>query len=328
MLTLLALLGFVGAAQATPTVTAEDLRVRDPFIFADATTKTYYLYRQFANGRNEVIVKPGGVEVFTSADLKIWSGPQTVFVQPDGFWADAEVWAPEVHFYQGKYYLFVTFTAKGTLPGKAATKIGMRPRGTQILVADAPTGPFKPFSNRAHTPADWMSLDGTLWVEDGVPWMIFCHEWLQVLDGTIELVQLAPDLSAPVGEPRTLFKATSAPWVKSVRESMPNAPDGYVTDGPFVYRTKAGKLVMIWSSFGPERYAMLVAESQTGKITGPWVQQKEPLFKADGGHGMVFKTFTGQLMLCFHQPNNRPDERMRLYPLEDTGDTLRLLPQK
>jgi len=308
-------------------IATSDLRVRDPFILPDPTTKTYYLYRQIANGRRDTTEGVRGVEVFQSKDLRSWTGPQTVFAQPPGFWADAEVWAPEVHAYRGKYYLFVTFTANRSLPGdSAAGAPPMRPRGTQILVADQPTGPFQPLANHAHTPAGWMSLDGTLWIEDGVPWMIFCHEWHQITDGTMDLVQLAPDLSAPVGESRLLFPATAAPWVKSMKESI-GGHHGYVTDGPFLYRTKTGKLLMIWSSFGTQRYAIGIAESTSGKVTGPWVQHPEPLFKADGGHGMIFTTFEGQLTLCFHQPNSRPDERMRFYPLEDTGDTLRLLIQ-
>jgi beta-xylosidase len=321
---------FVSAATLLPgsePVATADLRVRDPFIVPDPVTKTYYLYRQIANGRGDTTQGVRGVEVFQSKDLKAWTGPQTVFAQPPGFWADAEVWAPEVHLYHGKYYLFVTFTANRPLAGSGATGAPpMRPRGTQILVADSPTGPFRPFANRAHTPADWMSLDGTLWVEDGVPWMIFCHEWHQITDGTMDLVQLAPDLSAPVGEPRVLFPATAAPWVKSMKESIGHH-HGYVTDGPFLYRTKTGRLLMIWSSFGTQRYAIGIAESTSGKVTGPWVQHPEPLFKADGGHGMIFTTFEGQLTLCFHQPNTRSAERMRFYPLEDTGDTLRLLNQ-
>lgn len=329
---LISVLTFASTACAAPSapppaIPTAELRVRDPYIVADLSTKTYYLYRQIANGRLDKTDGVRGVEVFQSKDLKTWTGPQTVFAQPPDFWANAEVWAPEVHVYQGKYYLFVTFSANATLAGESAAQRPMRPRGTQILVADAPTGPFKPFANRAHTPADWMSLDGTLWVEDGTPWMIFCHEWAQVLDGTLELVQLAPDLSAPVGEPRTLFKATASPWVQSMRDALANGNHGYVTDGPFLHRTKTGKLLMIWSSFGPQRYAILVAESTTGKIAGPWVQQPAPLFKADGGHGMIFTTFEGQLTLCFHQPNTRPNERMQLYPIEDTGDTLRLLQQ-
>ncbi|WP_218938731.1 glycoside hydrolase family 43 protein [Oleiharenicola lentus] len=309
-------------------IAATDLRVRDPFILPDPATKTYYLYRQIANGRRDTTEGVRGVEVFQSKDLRTWTGPQTVFAQPPGFWADAEVWAPEVHKYQEKYHLFVTFTANRPLPGdSAAGAPPMRPRGTQILVADQPTGPFRPFANQAHTPAGWMSLDGTLWIEDGVPWMIFCHEWHQITDGTMDLVQLKPDLSAPVGEPRVLFPATAAPWVKSMKESI-GGHHGYVTDGPFLFRTKIGKLLMIWSSFGTQRYAIGIAESVSGKVTGPWVQHPEPLFKADGGHGMIFTTFEGQLTLCFHQPNTRPDERMRFYPLEDTGDTLRLLNQQ
>jgi len=329
MRTLLSLAAlFVSAYSLLPggePIAAADLRVRDPFILPDHAARTYYLYRQIANGRRDTTEGVRGVEVFQSKDLRTWTGPQTVFAQPPDFWADAEVWAPEVHAYRGKYYLFVTFTANRPLPGaSAAGAPPMRPRGTQILVADNPIGPFQPFANQAHTPADWMSLDGTLWVEDGVPWMIFCHEWHQITDGTMDLVQLAPDLSAPVGAPRMLFPATAAPWVKSMKESI-GGRDGYVTDGPFLYRTKAGRLLMIWSSFGTQRYAIGLAESTSGKVAGPWVQHPEPLFKADGGHGMIFTTFEGQLTLCFHQPNSRPLERMQFFALKDIGHTLQLL---
>jgi hypothetical protein len=39
---------------------------------------------------------------------------------------------------------------------------------------------------------------------------------------------------------------------------------------------------------------------------------------------MIFKRFDGQLMLVLHQPNKRPNERGRLFELEDTGETLRI----
>ncbi len=60
-----------------------------------------------------------------------------------------------------------------------------------------------------------------------------------------------------------------------------------------------------------------------GKLRGPWVQQAKPLFAEDGGHGMIFKRFDGQLMLVLHQPN-KVTERARLFELEDTGETLRI----
>ena len=302
-------------------IAVADLRIRDPFILADKKTKTYYLYRQIANGRGDSTRGVRGVEVYESQNLEMWKGPKIVYQQPADFWANDQVWAPEVHFYKGKYYLFVTFSANQSINGNNGQWLPSR--GTQILVSDEAVGPFKPFENKAHTPSDWSSLDGTLWVEDNTPWMIFCHEWTQITDGSIELLKLKPDLSAPVGSPQLLFHASEAPWSKNLIE-LGNSANGIVTDGPFLYRTKTGKLLMIWSGFGSSDYAVGIAESTSGKVTGPWKQQSEPLFKADGGHAMIFRTFKGQLMLCLHQPNKRGSEKMKLFPIESVGTSLKL----
>ena len=56
----------------------------------------------------------------------------------------------------------------------------------------------------------------------------------------------------------------------------------------------------------------------------PWRQEKEPIFAANGGHAMLFKTFEGTLAMTLHQPNNK-DARARLFEVEDTGDTLRVV---
>jgi len=41
--------------------------------------------------------------------------------------------------------------------------------------------------------------------------MVFCHEWVQTTDGTMELVRLRDDLSDVAGKPITLFRATDTP---------------------------------------------------------------------------------------------------------------------
>ena len=301
----------------------DEIRIRDPFILADEATQTYYLYAQMDNrvGKTD---PTKGVEVYTSRDLGQWEGPWPAFATPDDFWAQRMVWAPEVHKYRDRWYLLVTFTAHETL-GTNSQGRPLDKRGTQVLVADSPKGPFQPFKNGPHTPADWMALDGTLWVEDGTPWMVFCHEWVQTTDGTIELVRLKDDLSDVAGSPVTLFRATDALWVKSLKD-LGGRHHGYVTDGPFLQRTKTGKLLMIWSSFGAHHYAVGLASSTSGKIAGPWKQQAEPLFAANGGHGMIFRTFDGRLMLALHQPNSGNNERARFFELQDTGDSLALKP--
>jgi hypothetical protein len=192
-------------------------------------------------------------------------------------------------------------------------------RASQVLVSDSPLGPFKPFRNSPTLPADMMTLDATLWVEDGVPYMVYAHEWVQITDGTIEMVRLKDDLSETIGDHTRLFAGSDAPWGrKSPRWGC------WVTDGPYLYRSKTGKLLMIWSSFGKGDYTVGVARSTSGKLRGPWEQQAEPLFAEDGGHGMLFKRFDGQLMLALHQPNKTGRERERMFELEETGDTLRI----
>ena len=97
--------------------------------------------------------------------------------------------------------------------------------------------------------------------------MVYCHEWVETLDGEMNLVQLKKDLSGTVGEPIRLFCASAAKW--STGANRADGSKTYVTDGCFLYRSKSGKLLMMWSSFMNGTYAVGIAESTTGKIIGP-----------------------------------------------------------
>lgn len=299
------------------------IRLSDPFIYLDETDKTYYMY---GSG--------GGGVVYgrASKDLRNWTGPFAVYRFPAGHWAgdNAPSWASEVHKYKGKYYLFTTSHSSEvieTIPGRC----DIPRRATQVYVADSPRGPFKAFTDVAHTPANWASLDGTLWVEDGIPYMVFCHEWLQVFDGTMDAVRLPDDLGVPSEPPFTLFKASDAKWPGEMLElgEKTNGLDlgGYVTDGPWLFKTQTGRLGMTWSSWGEKRYALGIAYSKSGKVAGPWVQDKKPLFAENGGHGMLFKTFDGKLMLSLHfvdPKSERPGRQPIFYEVDDSGNKLKL----
>ena len=306
----------------TNKVNLADVRMRDVCILADPLTKTYYVVSSTMAGTVEGGRRPA-LRVFTSTDLREWEGPHIVFETPKDFWGEINIkaiWAPEVHAYNGKYYIFATFDTDSLLPEQWHNWLPRVRRGTQVLVSDSPLGPFKPFQNHSTLPVDMMTLDGTLWIEDGVPYMVYCHEWVQIKDGAVEMIQLKDDLSQTLGEPIHLFDGSDAPWGrKSPRYHCS------VTDGPYLYRSKSGKLMMIWSSFGKGGYTVGVAVSTSGKLRGPWQQQIEPLYANDGGHAMIFKRFDGQLMLALHQPNKSGAERARLFELEDTGDTLKII---
>jgi hypothetical protein len=303
--------------------------LHDPFILPHKATGTYYLYN--GAGPRQLGGKRAGVVTYKSKDLLHWDGPYPVFEIPDGLWADPGegVWAPEVHLYRGRYYLLATlhnskkllpYTDEARLPVYNGKKAKPHLRGTQIFVSDSPDGPFVPLGNSPSPPSDYMTLDGTLFVEDGTPYMVYAHEWIQVLDGTMEAVPLKPDLSVPAGEPFLLFKASEAPWVRHEEEKPDKLPT-YVTDGPCLYKTRKGKLLMLWSSYRDGLYVETLAYSTSGKLRGPW-KQGDVLVGNDSGHGMLFKSFDGKLMMVLHQPFRQA--RGKLFEMEDTGDTLRI----
>jgi GH43 family beta-xylosidase len=234
----------------------------------------------------------GCFPVYESLDLEDWDGPFTAFKPTENFWADRDFWAPEVHKYGGAYYMFASF------------KSDSRKRGTQILKAESPKGPFLPISDGPVTPKDWSSLDGTLYIEDGVPYMIFCHEWIQIQNGTVCGMRLTEDLKKADGEPFVLWHALEAPWIASV-----HGEGNFVTDGPFVVKHN-DKLCCIWASFVKDGgYCEGIAYSDNGKIDGKWLVSDNLVFKDDGGHGMIFYSITGQMYLSIHSPNSAGDGR-------------------
>ncbi len=283
-----------------------DIHIRDPFVLPIAAEQQYYLYG--STGSEAWTNFASGIDYYTSSDLRNWAGPFPAFRPPTNFWADRNFWAPEVHFYHERYYLFASFKAEGVC------------RGTQILAAASPQGPFLPISEGPVTPRSWECLDGTFFVDaNGQPWMIFCHEWVQVGDGEICALRLSDDLEAAIEPPRLLFRASEAPWAQEINSK---GRKGYVTDGPFLHRLASGELIMLWSGFGMGGYTVGLARSVSGEILGPWQQAPEPLYAGDGGHCMVFRAFDGQLWLTFHRPNESPNERPQFVPLWANGASL------
>jgi arabinan endo-1,5-alpha-L-arabinosidase len=317
-------IGLSGQAQPAPPsagpgwpppgpVRLADVRMRDACVLPDPVTQTYHL---IASARG------AAVRAYTSQDLVNWHGPEIIFRTPEDLWGDIKIvgiWAPEMHRYRDKYYLFLTFDTRHELPEQWRNWLPRVTRGSQILVGDSPRGPFAPFGNRSTLPPDMMTLDGTLFVEDDVPYMVFCHEWVQIKDGTVAYVRLKEDLSGTDGEPVRLFDGSDGPWVKKHEEYGCR-----VTDGPTFHRSKSGKLFLLWTSGGETGYTTGIAISDSGRLTGPWRHQAEPIFAEDGGHAFLFHRFDGQLMMVLHAPN-RDHERALLFEMEDTGETLRII---
>lgn len=298
-------------------VPTDSIVMSDPFVFADDATQTYYM------------TGTGGM-MWKSRDLKLWDGPFRVAETDPDSWMGPHpnIWAAELHKYKGKYYYFATFTNPAVKIDTVKGNVIER-RASHVLVADRAEGPYRPMADPMYLPADQPTLDATLWVDrDGKPYMIFCHEWLQNWNGTVEKIQLKDDLSGTIeGTRRLLFRAFDSPWSKEKMEDGSIGPNK-VTDGPFVFKTQTGRLGMLWTSWVYDVYTQGVAYSESGTLDGPWIQQSDPITPPNFGHGMLFRTFDGRLFLSCHSHssvNGRTVRRPKFFPIDDSGDELRIV---
>ncbi len=302
------------------TKTAPEIRIRDPFVVAHEDT--YYMYGTIGETAGE-----RSLYAMESADLIHWGEPVKIFTLPEDSWGEKELWAPEVHLYRGKFYLLVSVLGSH---GK---------RGVQVAVSDHPLGDFRCIVNRPATPMDKSCIDGTLYVENGVPYMVFSHDWpdnylpaQDVYVGQICAVQLTEDLTAPVGGDWVLFDSWDAPLSKDrpVRNTLPGKGRvlRYGTDGPFLEKLPDGRLLMLWSPIPQGNYIVASAVSESGSIRGPWTHHEEAVFDKNGGHAMLFRDFAGQLKICMHHPERYFHEHPMILDAEIRDGRVRITDER
>ena len=272
---------------------SSEINIRDPFVMLYGDK--YYLYgtrAQTAWG------EASGFDCYVSEDLEEFEGPVEVFRRPEGFFADRYYWAPECYSYNGCFWLVVTL-------GSQTVK-----KGIYLLRSSSPTGPFELYGKRL-TPEDMTCIDGTLYFEDGKPYLIFSHSFEDgVREGEFDLVRLTSDLK-PSGDIKTLISAATADWARPVpfaKAEFGMDGDVFFSDGPSIIRGDDGRLYMAASSWGQKGYAVGVAVSGSGSVDGPWHWQKEALYPENGGHGMFFEDKLGRKLFALHYPNDKLKE--------------------
>lgn len=294
-------------------VPLDSIVLSDPFILADPKTAMYYM------------TGTGGM-LWKSKDLKLWEGPYQVTKTDSNSWMGPRpmIWAAEIHPYKGKYYYFATFTNRAVKIDTVKGNVIER-RACHVLVSDKPDGPYIPMKDPIYLPADKPTLDGTFWIDkDEKPYMVYCYEWLQNLNGTIEKIALKPDLSGTIGEGKLLFRASESPWSREKDENGNDRPNK-VTDGPWLFRTATGRLGMLWTSWIYDVYVQGVAYSESGTLDGPWIQEKAPVTPPNYGHGMLFRTLDGKLLMSIHSHkdvNGRYIRIPHLFEVDLSGDKL------
>ena len=259
---------------------AQDLQtnisVHDPVMAKQGDT--YYL---FCTGM--------GISVWSSKNLKEWKKEEPVFSEAP-VWAvkaiptfKGHIWAPDISYYDGKYYLYYSVSAFG----KNTSAIGLATNTTLD-----PLSPEYKWMDHGEViqsypgKTNWNAIDPNIVTDKkGTPYMSFGSFW----DG-LKLVKLSKDRMSIAESPENL--PTIASRKKSPSAENPPAVDdnpkdagGNAIEAPFIF--KKGKYYYLFASTdycckGPNStYKMIVGRSK--KVTGPYLDKNGVSMAQAGG---------------------------------------------
>jgi len=208
-----------------------------------------------------------GFECYQSTDLVHWTKSGWALRKTATSWADDLFWAPEVRFYQGKFYMTYSGKVRGSDPARLLMG---------LAVSERPEGPYRDL----HAPwfdAGYSAIDGDIFVDtDGSPYLYFSRNGSQdgYAYGIVYGVALKRDLSGPVGAPVKLLEA-SQPWERI------NWKENRCNEGPTVIKHR-GKYYMTYSANDTSRPGYGVGVAVADGPLGPWVKSsKNPILASN-----------------------------------------------
>jgi arabinan endo-1,5-alpha-L-arabinosidase len=296
-----------------------NIRVHDPVAIKQGST-----YHLFCTGR--------GIGHFTSPDLENWMEAAPIFTEKpkwtDGVVPDFKnhIWAPDVLFHNGQYYLYYSVSAFG----KNTSAIGVATNKT----LDPTAKDFKWTDHgiviQSQPNRDlWNAIDPNIsFDENGTAWMVFGSFW----DG-MKLVKLDPSL-LKIAEPQDWH--TVARRERSFQLADKNPGDAAI-EAPFIFKKNGWYYLFVSWDYccrGMEStYKVVVGRSKT--IEGPYFDMEgQNLFY--GGGSLVIKgnkdwngvghcsayTFDGKDYLFFHayDASDEGKSKLKIKPINWSAD--------
>jgi len=290
-------------------VHAKQVDVHDPVMAKEGNT--FYV---FSTGP--------GITFYSSRNLKDWHKEGEVFSSPPAMARQVapefagHLWAPDVQFHQGKYYLYYSASAfgKNTSGIGVAVNKTLNPTSPNYQWKDLGTV-IQSIPNRD----DWNAIDPNI-IEDelGNGWMVFGSFW-----SGIKMFKLNDDWTRPA-EPQEWHNIAERPRSKTIytkaasevtSEIQKNDEVDGAVEGPFIFK-KYG-YYYLFVSFDKccrgkdSNYNIRVGRSNNA--TGPYLD-KEGKDMRDGGGSLVLAgdaewvglghnsayTFDGKDYLVFH----------------------------
>ncbi|MBV6319820.1 arabinan endo-1,5-alpha-L-arabinosidase [Duganella violaceipulchra] len=250
---------------------AKEVSVHDPVMAKEGDT--WYV---FSTGP--------GITFYSSRNMKDWTPEGRVF-RDQPVWAkraaptfDGHIWAPDVHFHNGQYYLYYSVSGFGKNTSGIGVTVNktLNPRSPDYRWEDKgmvlQSVPLRD---------DWNAIDPNI-VEDGKDgaWMAFGSFW-----SGLKLVKLNADWTG-LAEPQEWHAIASRSRGPSVA-GQSAGPDEI--EAPFVF--KKGDYYYLFASFGlccrkgDSTYYVVVGRSRN--VTGPYVDRNGVDMLKGGGSTVI-----------------------------------------
>jgi arabinan endo-1,5-alpha-L-arabinosidase len=238
------------------------------------------------DNRYYIFCTGNGITVFSSGDMLNWvreqpvfsSAPEWVRKQLPGF--RNSMWAPDISYYKGKYYLFYSVSAFG----RNTSSIGVAVNTT--LNHSSPGFGWTDLGCIIQSVPgrdNWNAIDPNLAVdENGQPWLTFGSFW-----GGIKLVRMKDDLTGIFADPEEWYTIA-----RRIRDPYTDDRDagGAEIEAPFIFRKDSLYYLFVsWDKCcSGVKSTYKVAAGRSSKITGPYFD-RENMDMARGGGTIVVK---------------------------------------
>jgi GH43 family beta-xylosidase len=256
------------------------------------------------NGQYFIYFSGSPIVAYHSTDLVHWDlvGPVLQASDRPDAWNQSDIWAPEVVYHNGKFYMYYTASRKSDdwRVGEMARRIG-------VAVSDSPRGPFID-SGQPVTPG-W-GIDPTVFrdPDGGAEYLFYSYLYEPQFPGAGIVADRLTSWNTVAGQPSHVTRGSEA-WED--KDGDPNDSSlRYTNEAPTVIK-RHGHYYMMYSagSWDLPTYALAYATSDTppsGRMDGPgWKKVVPPILRSTPlvdapGHNALVKAPNNVDDICIH----------------------------
>lgn len=264
--------------------------------------KGYYYYTQ-TTGSRLVIWKTKNLQDLATAEKK------TIYVPPAGQAYSKEIWAPELHYLNNKWYMYF------------AADNGDNNNHRMYVVENASEDPMKgewTFKGKVGDATDKWAIDGSVFVYHKQLYMIWSG-WEGDVNQKQQIYIAKMENPWTIKGNRMKISGPEYDWeLHGDLGAKSNPPHVSVNEGPQILMN-GDRLFLIYSASGcwTDFYAlgMLSLKGKDPMDTKAWVKSEQPVFKASPenevyapGHNSFFKSPDGKEDWILYHANSKPGQ--------------------